>query len=238
MKDVEIIDIINDIEKQYQSYKDGGLTFIKNLAKKVLNTVDEEKNEILVFFLNELEYNRNGFFSIALNTIVEMKAIELAPNIERIFIKNRNSNDESWGYSIIEALIKLNYTEPKLLYFDFVNNYLKNKPNKSYFLLVQYCNIDSDKGLQLLADYYSKFLLEDLEMKNFLESRIGFLVSHLIKSSDGTLSELVKLVILKNKNAGRHLKKVLLDYFNSDMAKKYPNILIEKEKKALHALKI
>lgn len=51
MKDVEIIDIINDIEKQYQSYKDGGLTFIKNLAKKVLNTVDEEKNEILVFFL-------------------------------------------------------------------------------------------------------------------------------------------------------------------------------------------
>lgn len=237
MNELDIVDIIKDIEKQHKAYKDGGTTFIKHLAQKVLNTVDEDKVQVFNFLIKEIEQNNNGLFSVALQTIVELKSIELVPAIEKIFIQNRNSKDDAWKYSLIEALLKLNYSVPKSLYYDFITNYLKNNPNKGYFILVQYCSIDPEKGLPLLSDFYSKFFLENSEMQSFLESRIGFLVSYFIENPGDCLSELNKLVLLKNRNAGRHLKKVLLDYFSSSMADKYPKDLIEKEKKLLYSLK-
>lgn len=237
MNELDIVAIIKDIEKQHKAYKDGGMTFIKHLAQKVLNTVDEDKVQIFDFLVKEIEQNKHGLFSIALQTIIELKSLELAPAIEKIFIQNRNSKDEVWKYSLIEALLKLNYAAPTSLYYDFITNYLKNNPNKGYFILVQYCNVDPEKGLPLLSDFYSKFFLENSEMKSFLESRIGFLVNYFIQNPEDYLYELNKLVLLKNKDAGRHLKKALLDYFNSSMAEKYPNDLIEKEKKSLCFLK-
>lgn len=238
MKDEEIIDVINKIEKQYKSYMDGGSTFIKFLAKKVQNCVDEEKKEILVFFLKELEFNGNGFFSIALNAIVEMNEIQLAPEIENIYIKNRKSKGEEWNYSIIEALMKLNYTKPKSLYFDFIEEFLKKNPSKSYFILVRYYAVDNDRGLQLLVNYFSQFFIENIEMRDFIESRIGFLVDNFIKTSDDSIAEFVKLVSSNNKIAGRYLKKVFLNYFDSNIVSKYSEILVENEKKILNSLEI
>ncbi len=237
MKDIEIANIIKNTEKQHEYYKDGGITFIKHLSQKVLNTVDEDKVQVYNFFIKEIEQNKNGLFSIALQTVIELKLIELAPDIEKIFILNRNLKDDTWQYSIIEALLKLNYTVPKSLYYEFITNYLKNNPNKGYFILVQYCNVDPEKGLPLLADFFTKNLLKNSNMQSFLVSRIGFLVSYFIGNARNYISELNKMVLLKDKDTGKYLKKVLLDYFSSNMVGRYPQALIEKEEKALHTLK-
>ncbi len=75
MNDSDIVNIIKDIEKQYNDYKDEGRSFIQHLANKIQNTVDEDKVLIFDFFLDEIEKNNNGLYSIALQTIIELKQI-------------------------------------------------------------------------------------------------------------------------------------------------------------------
>jgi len=231
MNDSDIVNVIKDIEKQYNAYKDGGRSFIQHLANKIQNTVDEDKVLIFDLFLDEIEQNINGLYSIALQTIIELKQIELAPEIERIFIKNRNVKDEKWSYAIIETLLKLNYATP--IYYDFITHYLKDNPGKGFFLLVQYCNLDPDKGVPLLSDFYSEFFQGDSQMRRFLESRIGFLVDYFMENKQLDLGKLYKSVIAKNRMAGQSLRSTLLNYFNSSLADKYPKDLVEK---ACHSL--
>lgn len=172
MNDSDIANIIKDIEKQYNAYKDGGRSFIQHLANKIQNTVDEDKVHIFDFFLDEIEQNVKGLYSVALQTIIELKQIELAPEIERIFIKNRNVKDEKWSYAIIETLLKLNYATP--IYYDFITHYLKDNPGKGFFLLVQYCNVDPDKGVPLLSDFYSDFFKGIVRCKSFWKAGLVF----------------------------------------------------------------
>lgn len=236
MTKFEIINIIRDIEKEFKSYKDGGLSFIKHLADKLLNTIDEDKNDVINFFLDEIKNNENRFGEIALLTLVEMKALELAPYIEGIFNEVATKKDENWKQSIIEALMKLRYVEPKALYYEYVTSFLSKQPDNAFFLLVQYCNVDPANAIPLLSEFYVKNLLRNVDMQGFLESRIGFLVSYFIENPGDNLFELNKLVLLKNRNVGQHLKKILLCYFGSSMAEKYPKDLIEKEKRLLYSL--
>ena len=229
MNNSDIANIIKDIKKEYNAYKDGGRTFIQHLAQKIQNTVDEDKTQVLNFFLQEIENNSHGLFSVALQTIIELKYISLAPEIEKIFIKNKGVKDESWKYSIIETLLKLNYVASSSLYHDFIIDYMKTNPGKEFFILVLYCTIEPEKGMPLLSDFYAKFFHGNSQMQSFLESRIGFLVSYFTENNQLSLAELNRLVMLKNEIAGQNLKKALLDYFDSNLASKYSKELIGKD---------
>lgn len=226
MKELDILNIIKDIDNQYKYYNDGGVSFIKHLAKKILNTVDEDKAEVFKFFLKEIKNNENGLGEIALLTIVELGASEKASDIERIYKEVAHLKSDSWKHSIIEALMKMRYSKSKALYFEYVNAYLIKNPDSSYFLLVQYCNVDPEKALPLLSDFYVKYLLGDKQMRNFLESRIGFLLSYFIKNPIDYLPELIRETLRKNKETGVYLKNLLIRYFKSDMVNQYPKTTI------------
>ncbi|MBP8766342.1 MAG: hypothetical protein KBH30_12555 [Ferruginibacter sp.] len=236
MENLNIISSINDIRQQYKGYKDGGISFIEYLANKVLNTVDEDKNEVIKFFLDEIKSNENGFAEIALLTIVEMRAIELAPDIEKIYYEIAPFKEENWRHSIIEALMKLGYVEPKTLYREYVTSFLIKQPNNAFFLLVQYCNVDPKEALPLLSDFYVKNLCDNKEMQSFLESRIGFLVNYFLQNPIDYFPELVKQTTARNSGVGTYLKKSLLDYLNSKMVEQYSEKLINDRKNNLERM--
>lgn len=49
MNNSDIANIIKDIKKEYNAYKDGGRAFIQHLAQKIQNTVDEDKTQVFKF---------------------------------------------------------------------------------------------------------------------------------------------------------------------------------------------
>lgn len=234
----DIVNMIRDIEGQFKSSKDGGRSFIKYLSNKVVNTRDEEKREIVSFFLDEIKLNKNGFYPIALQTISEMGEQELAPSIERIYNEIASDKDEQWKYSIIELLMKLRYGSPKALYSEFVTSFLKDQPERGYFLLVQYCNVDPEHALPLLSNFYANYLVSGKEMQGFLESRIGFLFSYFIENPTDHFSDLIRQTFIKNNEAGLHLKELLIEYLNSSMAKQYTKDLISDKLEEFRNLKI
>ncbi len=237
MTRASIINMIKEIEGQFKSYKDGGKSFIKYLSKKVLNSPDDEKRELISFFLDEIKLDRNGFYSIALQTINEMRTVELAPRIEKIYNEVAPYKDEQWKYSIIELLMKLRYDSPKGLYSEFVTSFLKSHPEKSYFILIQYCNVDPERAVPLLSDYYANYFLNK-DMQDFMDSRIGFLFSYFIENPIDYFPDLIRRTFVRNKAAGLHLKELLIEYLNGDMAKQYPQALIEDKLKELKNLRI
>jgi hypothetical protein len=229
--------MIKEIEGQFKSYKDGGQSFIKYLSKKVLNSSDDEKRELISFFIDEIKLDRNGFYSIALQTINEMRTQELAPRIEKIYNEVAPYKDEQWKYSIIELLMKLRYDSPKDLYSEFVTSFLKSHPEKSYFILIQYCNVDPERAIPLLSDYYANYFLNK-DMQDFMDSRIGFLFSYFIENPIDYFPDLIRRTFVMNKAAGLHLKELLIEYLNGDMAKQYPQALIQDKLKELKNLRI
>ena len=238
MKKSDIVNTIKDIDKQFKSYNDGGRSFIKYLAKRILNTVDEEKNEVFKFFLDEIKTNENGFDEVALQTIMKMGSLELAPSIERIYNEMRYLKDDRWKHSIVETLMKLRYSKPKLLYAEYVTSYLNKEPDEVFYLLVQYCNVDPEKALPLLSGFYMEYLFKDTEMQRFLEIRTGFLVSYFVENPKDYFPDLVKQTLAKNKKVGLYLKNLIVNYLNSDMVKEYSNVLIKDRIKNLDKLNV
>jgi len=236
MNRTAIVNMIRDIEGQFKSSKDGGRSFIKYLSNKVVNTRDEEKREILSFFLEEIKLNENEMYPIALQTISEMGEQELASSIERIYHEVALNKDEQWKYSIIELLMKLRYDSPKALYSEFVASFLKNQPDRGFFILVQYCNVDPEKAIPLLSDFYANYLEQNMQMQDFLESRIGFLFSFFVENPIDYLPDLVRQTLMRNNRAGMHLKELILNYLKSDLVKHYPNTVIQERLERLNTI--
>lgn len=230
----QIIEVINSFDKEYQDYKDGGREFITQLAKKLLNTIDEDRLEVIAFFLNEIRTNKNNFGQVALVTIVQMNASELGADIEAIYNEMWPVKDEKWRYSIIEALMKLRYTPPKSLYKDFVNAYLKDHPDDSFFLLVQYCIVDPEEALPLLSDYYVKNLF-DYKNQDYI---IGYICSYFLKIPLNYFPDFVRQTTTINKDAGFHLKNQILKYLNSERPKRFSKTLINERIESLQKIEV
>lgn len=119
MNDILIINIIEDYSRRYNN-GDGGREFVLQLSKKLLNTVDEDKKQVFNFFLNEIRYNNNGYREVAIVVIEQMKAKEIALDIERIYNDIASKMDDDWKLSIINSLMILQYVYPKKMYLEFV----------------------------------------------------------------------------------------------------------------------
>ncbi len=108
MTDSEIIDVIKSLHKDCECYKDGGWTFIKRLAQKLRNTIDEDKQEVYNLFFKEIRNNDNGFIkSVALETFKELKDKEVCPILEKIYREECANKSDDWKKSIIETLMIL-----------------------------------------------------------------------------------------------------------------------------------
>lgn len=167
--------IIRNIEQHYASYKDGGREFIMQLSNKLKNTVDEDRNDVLSFFLREIQNNSYGLRDVALLTITEMKDSEVCSDILFIYEDQQYLQDEQWRYSVITTLMKIGYIPPKHIYSQFIKSYIRNNPGgvNVYSLLIYYSNVDVYNGILLLSQYFCSSILDEEELKN----SIRFLLS-------------------------------------------------------------
>lgn len=164
MTDAEIIKAIENINKDSFD-KDGGRTFIGNLAKKLMKTIDEDKKDVFDLFLREIRNNDKSYLkSVALETFKEMNAIDVAPAIESIYREKSSERSEEWENSIIETLLLLRYDKPIDIYAGYANNCLINESKNRIGLLV-HCFMRQD-GTFFLD------LINNVSLKNMKSARM------------------------------------------------------------------
>ena len=236
MTDSEIIDIIQNLDKECEYYKDCGRTFIKRLAQKLKNTIDEDKQEVYNLFFKEIRNNDSGYIkSVALETFKELKDKQVCPILEKIYREECANKNDDWKNSIIETLMILKYGKPKDIYAEYVNHYLQDKYNEAFFLLAQYSNVDWERALPLLSSYCADNLSKPNEIQRIMIVRIGFLVYYLMENEDSYFTELVKQVALKNRNSAYVLKELIINNLNEFTNSN--NYTIERGQKIVSELK-
>lgn len=240
MDTVDIINVLNRLEKDCGAarYKDGGLEYIRRLALKVLNTVDDEREQVLKFFFDEIEFNLNGYRSVALETLIEMKALALAPSLEEIYNRCYLVRDEHWCYSLIMAMLKLKYHAADSLYYRFIVGYIDKKPDHSFFILVLYCKVEPDRGLPLLANICLFYLRGgDPEMEDLLRSRMIFLFAHILEESVFSLLDVILQTASIDKDIASKLRQILLEELKNhrDIDN---NQRLQKEKEEIESLEL
>ncbi|MDR1543946.1 MAG: hypothetical protein LBS50_05980 [Prevotellaceae bacterium] len=239
LTDNKIINIIREYEHEYAVLQKNSCDFHKIIAKQLLNTDENEKQQVLDFFLREIKFNANELRYTALIIIEEMKAVELCPYIVNIYNEIEDDIDSECKKIIISLLMNLRYLPPQELYKKYVLNYIENNQN-SFYLLVQYCNVSPTEALPLLANEFTENILSKENMLNNprpignslcgIYVLISFLVSYFYKNSINYLLKLLNLVSFKNITAGIYLKNAIVNYFNSDWAKRnYSKLWIDNE---------
>ncbi len=229
LTDDKIINIIKEYEREYAILRKDSDTFHKILATHLLNTVDDEKEQVLNFFLREIKSNEHELCMTALAIIVEMKEVELCPRIVDIYNEINKYKDDEWKrVVVVYVLMQLRYLPPKDLYRNYVLNFMKKNEN-SFFLLVQYCNVNPVEALPLLSNELVKNILSEKllshppeRVSNSLQG-IGLWVAHLIanfkNNPEDYLPKLLNLVYAKNNKAGVFLKNAIVNYLSSEFAK-------------------
>ena len=206
-----IINILRAFEHEYNAnhYKDGGGEFIHQLSSKLSVTVEDDKESILKFFLNEVEFNNNNYRSVALKTIVEINAIELAPKLEELYKKWHLSKDDHWNYTLVEAMLQLKYHS--VIYEDFIIYYFQKDPDKGFPLVLYYCDIIPEAGLVILSQTCLSFLQKESASWSLFRSKLTFLISHVLINKTFSFLALIQKISSINKNEGNEFKKCLIN---------------------------
>ncbi|MEN8251423.1 MAG: hypothetical protein ABFS32_21025 [Bacteroidota bacterium] len=223
MENNEILNIINEFEKDFKSYKDSGRSLIKQLSLN-LNRADEtNRKRFIDFFLEEIRTNKNNLWSLCLEVIVEANLVTVSSELESIYLSYSELKDENWREDMIMAMLRLNYEKPDGLYNAYIMHHLENQTGRAFFLIVQYCRVNFTKGINLLSDYYANKLLskDSPEYKN--QHHIGYLIHWLINSPYDCLPEIIKQTGTKSKIAGNYLKQNILSFLKSGQSSDIKN---------------
>ncbi|MCI1682498.1 MAG: hypothetical protein LKI39_08080 [Bacteroides sp.] len=211
MNSETIINVLRALEHEYgaERYKDGGREYIRRLSSKLLETTDEDKECLLKFFLNEIEFNYNNYRSVALLTIVGMKASEVAPALEKLYKKWRLLKDDYWNYTIVETMLLLKYNSS--VYQSFFDYYISKDPDRAFPLVIYYCEIAPEQGITLLAQLCLIYVERKNDKDSLLKSKLSFLISYILEYHTFSFSTLVQKIISKNENRGNEFKQALID---------------------------
>ncbi len=224
MKNREIIKSIEALVTEYKSYKDGGNALIKKLAYMVENTTYDEKIKFYDFFLLEIQFNDNNLWSLCLETLVEMNMVSLASKLENIYIVEQQTKDDIWKFELINSMLKLQYKSN--IYTNYIKKLIIEKPGNGYFLLIYYSSIYPDIALDILSDFYAKYLDNDKKIQIFVKSHLNFLFEYILKNSINFVPKLIQNTSRKNKKAGLFLKKIFVEFLQSDQ---YSNFDLKKQ---------
>lgn len=228
MTNEDIILIIKRLQKDWSDKRDGGRSFSVALAKKIDYTIENEKKEVIHFLLQEIEYNTNGLYSLAIATIEHLRSYDAANELEEIYKRQHWTKDDKWVKDILIVLAKKRY--PSTIYDD----YLKANPisSDSFFFLVHYVNLYPQKGIPLLADC----LINHLHISSYLPSEdthsfIGVTpyLLNLIVPPEEWATALVENVYEKDYKSGEHLKKFmvhLLKYYPHSLSKDFVTCIV------------
>ncbi len=215
MKDKEILNIINEFERDFKLYKDSGRAMIKQLAVNLNRVEGKEKKDFIDFCIREIASNKNGLWSLCLQVIVKANQFKVAPELERVYHMFYETKDTDWKEDIVMAMLKLNYKKPDELYNSFIKYHLKNKTGRAFFLMVEYCRVNFSKCSELLSNYFVNNMLSEDSFEYNNQHHIGYLIYGLINIPNGCLSEIIKQTSKKNKVAGNYLKQAILSFLNS-----------------------
>ncbi|MDB4289741.1 hypothetical protein N9887_01530 [Flavobacteriaceae bacterium] len=100
----KILDFFNETEKLYKNFKDAGHTHIEELSHSINNS--KNKNDILIFLLNEISFNKNNLegtaFSVFDNIYDPIKYNELF----NLYIEKRFEKPNDWTEEIFRLIFK------------------------------------------------------------------------------------------------------------------------------------
>jgi hypothetical protein len=239
LTDDKIITVIKEYEREYAILRKDSDAFYKIVATHLRNTIDNEKKQVMDFFLREIKSNMYEMRYTVLAIIQEMKAVELCPYIVDIYNEQKINMDNECKRAIISLLMRFRYLPPQNLYKQYIVDYMKNNKN-SFYLLVQYCNVSPKEALPLLAKEFVENILSKEDILNNLIPinnslhgiyiLISFLVYHFKKNPVDYLPELLELIYAKNPKSAIYLKDIIIDYLNSEFAKhNYPKPWLDNE---------
>lgn len=218
MKNSEIINIIRDIQRDFNARKSGGHAFINYLAAKIDNTIDEDKTTVINLLLQELKSNENDLRGIGLAVFEEIRSDDIGFRIYEIYQTIFNDLSENWKYEFIKVLFNIGYQKPKAYYNKYVMDFLNSKKDLSqaFVLLILYCNVDIANAMNFL----SKFIIDLIKSGNekelkVLRSHIGLLISEFNELSENLIGRLIMEVGKKDCEAGLIFQNILLNYMES-----------------------
>jgi len=139
-----------------------------------------------------------------------------------IYKEGLKNKTEQWKEEVLMILLKVEYSKNGDIYNKFITkNYLIH-PKNSFYNIVLYCLINENKGVKLLADYYSKYFIFIALPSNSISHKEMFLFN-VIKKESNILKKLVINLNRINKRVCVQLKEVLLQYLNSNFNKNLEN---------------
>ncbi len=212
--------IIIEFTEEYRNSKDGGNSFVRNIAKEFNSYSEKDRKTAIDFLVDELQKtNYDDISLISIDILGEMRAYEAAKCIYDLYNNYLiNKKDFDWEKYIIGILLTLRYDEADSLYTKHIRKF-EEKPDNGYlfFLGVLYCRANKRKGMDFLSDYFCKHITNsNREMLDFIENRMGYLIINFIDISEDYVLEIIKQTIIKNRSVGLQLKDAILGYLNSD----------------------
>ncbi len=211
MNDTVIIQVIQDFARDFKGCKDGGLSFIDALSKKIMNTVDEDQMEVFRFFLSEIETDKNGYCQIALHVLEKLKRKDQCVALENLYEQVYAQKSYEWRLQVLRALLHMEYEPQNDIYVPFIKQCLHaHKENDYYSLVVLLCCINPGVGVNLLCDFYLTHMHDDYFSGKYNGS-ICYLMAWLGKYPSVLIS-LLEQIYSKNAKAGIHLISLMTDY--------------------------
>lgn len=210
------------IEDYYHSNpKDGGNSFISNLAIEI-NSL--ERNEIMEYvnvFINNLTSKNEKNWILSLHTLVRINKFPVAPYIYKTLIDNFEERSCEWKDEFVQALLILKYSEANDFYQKYFNDLIEVKENSGglYYKLILYTNVDPQNALEMLADYLCRIDAEG-ELK-ICDGQLGYLIFNFSELGIETLYKLVSNIEKINKNISIRFINMLIDHLRLNRAGNY-----------------
>jgi hypothetical protein len=213
---IEIYESIINFERNSRLYGRDNETLFKDLIENILRLPNERKKKYLQFFLDEIKTNEYNMWKMAVDTLLRINMDEtewLGKELTNIYKEVSIFKDEEWKQIVMGLLMNMYYSVPKDLYWNYVKEQMK-KNQDTYFLLLDYCKVDTFRAMALLSDYF----VENISKKTMTLTNMGFLMKVLEKHPTENLLELLSGVSKKNQKAYLHLKEIIINYLRSDTA--------------------
>jgi hypothetical protein len=226
MEEKIIIATLRDLYDDYKFYKDDGTTLIKEVGLRIINSSDKDREQVLNFFLKEIQFNNNDLWSLCLETIVELRYTSLGSQLESFYLSENCHKDDSWIFDMVKAMLKIQHNSLYDIYYDYIKELIKEKPGNGYLLSIYYCSLEPKRAASILSDFYSVYLNED-KIPPFIDNCTTVLFNYALKNPINYIPELVRITSDKDKRAGLNLKKMLLTHLEVS------KIVIDKSKEQL-----
>ena len=215
--DKEILNFFIESRKFYKNYKDGGVSYFKEL-KYTINK-SENKNKILSFLLNEISTNKHNFEDVAFSVFEDIYNLEKYNELFDLYLEKRFDKPNEWADEIFSLILKNQHKVEKKYVIDYINNYLlKNRENAIYVLVlfVHYGHY-SDKALK----YLSQFCIQYFDQLNMNPNThiTTFLFSYLTKNKNDNFYNLIDEIAKENNYRAKEFIQLYIEYVGTSLAK-------------------